>query len=1248
MSSTSVVREETTFPDLAGVLTLLQQNIGTNERAIQQALGRPWGEGAAMIADAMLATLRDHLGCELGWVRLGAPGGPPRLLQYTLGPTLAARETGTLAPVLTALLDAIEADRQPTTDITPYWLFNPATDAGNPALAALARELGLCALLGVPLSAMEAHAGALGILVVGTRAAGLIGSEYIQLYGLLGVQLGRSLGYLESIENQRRSDEHARAVAEEATDGIYMVDARGLFTYVNPQTERYLGYSAAELLGRHFSEFVIPESVPVAQRSIDRAVMRVADEATKELDLRRKDGVVRTFEINGRNRYDPYDGHFLGRFGIARDITERRQLETELARRTRALEALNAIATLAGRSSDLRSLLDEALDRTLAVFKLTQGALFLLQPSGRELLLAANRGYGDTLDAPLTRLRADTPLAEMLLTSEQPILGSDLAREVPLLAKLADQARIQRYGCVPLRSQEQILGILLVSGGDERALVPTDRATLAIIGAQLGAAIENARLATEAAASRARLEERAAQLSRLLAVSAGFAANLPLATVLDNVASAIVETLGFSNAHVRIRNDDGTALVGVGFCGYDRAEIAILHTSTPLAFYDYLLAERFRRGGIQYIPHTIDRRAAFNDDWTVVKHAARPDWQEGQWHPEDALVIPLRGRDASLLGVIYVDQPIDGRVPDLEKAALLELFGRQAALAIENAHLYEEARAQATRLETMREAIERTSSELDLPTLLNQLAISTVRFLDADAGTIALIEEESGQLRVEAGYNLEPGMVGLRLEKFDWPDDPITGQPGPILIGHKERLPILVPPEFDRGRTHIAVPIWWQGRMIGSFSLSSGRPEKRFTTADAETLTLLARHAAVAIENAGLYSALQERYSQVAGISAVGTALIEARNLDDILQTVAQQIVSLIGADGCSIFLLPADEADWGDGQELSLVASVGVGSTTFGGRSLPLYGSVTGQAILDRTPAFLTEILAGPPELTPPLRATGIDSLLTVPLQSSTRLIGAINAYGLPGKHFGARDIEIMTLFAHQAAVAIENAWLHEQGRVLAVAEERNRLAREIHDTLAQGFTGIILQLQVAESLLDGEETAARERLTRAQEVARSSLHEARRSVLNLRPSPLQGRSLAQALRAHLATWRAHTGIAANFLSAGSDRPLAAETEEAVLRVAQEALNNTYKHAQASQVEVILTLDPTSVRLVVCDNGTGIGQEPRECEGGFGLVSMRERIARLAGHFAIESTPGQGTCVTISITDHGPRARRAPGSVPG
>jgi signal transduction histidine kinase len=524
-----------------------------------------------------------------------------------------------------------------------------------------------------------------------------------------------------------------------------------------------------------------------------------------------------------------------------------------------------------------------------------------------------------------------------------------------------------------------------------------------------------------------------------------------------------------------------------------------------------------------------------------------------------------------------------------------------------------------------------------------------VRLLDADYGTIALVDEESGGVRVEAGYNLPPGLLGRRLGPGEWLADLALNRVGPVLIGPDDPQPVGLPDYHAPGHSHIAAPIWWQDRLIGVFSLSSGRPEQRFSRADLDTLALLARHAAVAIENAGLYSALQERFSQVEGIGAVGTALIEERDLDRVLETVAEQIIGLLGADGCSIFLLDPDEAARIEGEELELAVVLGAGMEVLRGRRLDLNDSYTGNAVRSGQPVLIENLQDGPAGNATRLREEGIDQLLSVPLQTSERMVGALNAYGKRGKVFGQHDVEVMTLFAHQAAVAIENARLHEQGRILAVAEERNRMAREIHDTLAQGFTGIILQLQVAEALLEGEESTARARIERAQDLARSSLREARRSVWNLRPSSLQGRTLAAGLRNHLEEWSMQTGIASGMTVEGEERPLTPETEETLLRVAQEALNNTYKHAGARRVEVTLTVEPLAVLLAVCDDGAGIGgATPRNDGGGFGLVSMRERVKRLNGRLDIESAPGQGTCVQVSVVDHGPPARREPGSVPG
>ena len=527
----------------------------------------------------------------------------------------------------------------------------------------------------------------------------------------------------------------------------------------------------------------------------------------------------------------------------------------------------------------------------------------------------------------------------------------------------------------------------------------------------------------------------------------------------------------------------------------------------------------------------------------------------------------------------------------------------------------------------------RSSSELDLSALLNRLAISAVRLLDADSGAIALVDEEAGTARIEAGYNLAPGALGSRFAAGEGLTGLALARRRPVLIDPEDPQPTVTAVPRPPALAHLAVPIWWQNRLIGTFTLSSGRAGKRFTPADLETLATLARHAAVAIENAGLYSALQERFSQVQGISAVGTALIAERDLDRVLGTVADQVMSLLGADGCSIALLEPAEAAPTSGRELAVAVVTGIGETFLRGQRLALAESFTGEAIRSGRAVSIASLHDDPRHRAAALQAAGIDVLLAVPLQTSERVIGALNVYARRGRVFGTRDSEIMTLFAHQAAVAIENARLHEQGRTLAVTEERNRMAREIHDTLAQGFTGIIVQLGVADSLLADDQDDVRKRLLTAQNLARTSLQEARRSVWNLRPNSLQGHTLPDAIRVHLDQWQAQTGIAATLTVDGAARPLAAETEETVLRVAQEALNNIAKHAHASTVTATLTIAADTVRLRVCDDGIGVAAAvPQADGGGFGLVSMRERASRLGGTFELESAPGQGTCVQVEV----------------
>lgn len=204
-----------------------------------------------------------------------------------------------------------------------------------------------------------------------------------------------------------------------------------------------------------------------------------------------------------------------------------------------------------------------------------------------------------------------------------------------------------------------------------------------------------------------------------------------------------------------------------------------------------------------------------------------------------------------------------------------------------------------------------------------------------------------------------------------------------------------------------------------------------------------------------------------------------------------------------------------------------------------------------------------------------------------------------------------------------------------VATAAERARLAREIHDTLAQRFAGIVTQLQAADQAPD--DSARRRHTDAAIELARDGLTEARRSVQALRPAALEEVRLHDALRNVATSWSARTGILVEFGVSGDGRALTTDAEVALLRTAQEALTNIERHADAHRVVLTLRSDHDGTRLEVRDDGKGF--DPVECRvrqapehGGYGLVAMRERVESVAGALVVDSRPGHGTVVRAEV----------------
>ncbi len=274
--------------------------------------------------------------------------------------------------------------------------------------------------------------------------------------------------------------------------------------------------------------------------------------------------------------------------------------------------------------------------------------------------------------------------------------------------------------------------------------------------------------------------------------------------------------------------------------------------------------------------------------------------------------------------------------------------------------------------------------------------------------------------------------------------------------------------------------------------------------------------------------------------------------------------------------------------------------------------------------------------------KTAGLRYHASVPLQVSTgggvKRLGMLNVAGPEWRELDEDALRLLHTLGDMLGVAVERARLHARRLEAVQTEERNRLAREIHDTIAQDLAAIAFQLEAAEALLarDAEPERVRRSVTAALGLTRKGLEEARRSVLDLRAAPLEGRTLPAALAA-LARDAAEPGSTPAVIFDGPEAvsdpsQLPPAIEAGLYRVAQEALQNALRHAAAAHIHLRLEIDSHLARLTVQDDGRGfaLGDNAEgPATSHFGLLGMRERMRLLGGTFEIESSPGAGTRIT-------------------
>jgi signal transduction histidine kinase len=365
---------------------------------------------------------------------------------------------------------------------------------------------------------------------------------------------------------------------------------------------------------------------------------------------------------------------------------------------------------------------------------------------------------------------------------------------------------------------------------------------------------------------------------------------------------------------------------------------------------------------------------------------------------------------------------------------------------------------------------------------------------------------------------------------------------------------------------------------------------------------------------------MRQRLAESRSLQRVTTTLLQKLTLEQVFAIVRSEARQLTGAEGGSIFMLEEDgwlrEAH--DDAELDPLS-----------QRLPVTGTLTGQAVLSRKPIVVNDYAGGAVEARTPSIKT--ESLLAVPLQIEGAPIGALNVANKRGG-FTEDDVRVLGLLADVAAIAIENARVREQAKRLAIVEERQWLARELHDSVTQAMYSVTLYAEATRMALDaGKQDVAIENLQELQTMAREALFNIRLLIFELHPPILEDQGLAAALQIRLSAVEARAGLQTD-MRVERDRRLPLSVEEELYRIALEALNNVVKHAGAQCVTVQVCFDEHRVGVEISDDGQGYDPAEARQSGGMGLRGMEERISRINGTLEIASASGKGTTVTVEV----------------
>jgi len=518
------------------------------------------------------------------------------------------------------------------------------------------------------------------------------------------------------------------------------------------------------------------------------------------------------------------------------------------------------------------------------------------------------------------------------------------------------------------------------------------------------------------------------------------------------------------------------------------------------------------------------------------------------------------------------------------------------------------------------------ASELSLPMVLQRIVDLAAQVTDARYGAMAVVDEggaveefittglSTRQRRDIGALPQGKGLLGL-----------VIREPRPIRIANiaEHKQSVGFPPHHPPMRSFLGAPVRALGKAYGNIYLTDKRSADEFTPEDEAALVILATQAGVAIANAWLYEELRSREQWLDALRDITNQILAGVDAPHLLESVAEHARQIAGADGATIVTLG------GDPGELVVSAAVGAHSEELVGVSLPLEDSLSGRVIRSGQALRLDDVGADPRAYQRTVQMAEHGPALMVPLRVPGGATGTLEVANLKGgQRFDDRTLRRIETFADQASVAIDYGRAQTELQRMGLMEERERIARELHDGIIQSLFAVGMGLQGTAMVTTAPETALR--IESAVEELDRVIRDLRNYIFGLRPGILADRQLDQALRV-LAEQVQARGKAS--VEVDVDASLAATLSGRsadIVQLAREALSNATRHGEAALIVIRLARHGQKAVLTIEDNGSGFDPDARA--SGHGLRNMRERALSLNGTLEVTSRPGKGTRLSATF----------------